>query len=156
MPAPPSVLADPPSARTILLAPSQRTARTDVAHSRGRGPQWRAGARAQRVHPAVVRDLDDCRGAVERHHSRVRIAGGGRDRDLVRPEAGLDGGGDAAVTPTMTARKMICKYGISTLTLHAGVLEQRRRNGRWKAPGGSWNASHAHDGSGYSSRATHR
>jgi hypothetical protein len=43
MPAPPSVLADPPSASTILLAPSRRTARTA---SPTPAEEERSGARA--------------------------------------------------------------------------------------------------------------
>ena len=93
MPAPPSVLADPPRARTIRLGLRRSSDDDGLAHARLVAVQRGECAAGQGVQAAGVGDLDDGGGAVERGDGVVAFVAGGRgdgDRDAAEP--GVDGG----------------------------------------------------------------
>ena len=94
---PPSVLALPPSARTILAGFRLRANRIASPKPRLEAAKRFQLARRQERQAAGVGDLDDGGGAVERDAGRDGLAGGPGDSVAVPGEAGGDGGVHTAV-----------------------------------------------------------
>ena len=94
---PPSVLALPPRARTILAGFRLRANRTASPKPAAGGAQRFQRPPGRSAEAAGVGDLDDGGGAVERDAGLDGLAGGPGDGVAVPGEAGGDGGVHAAV-----------------------------------------------------------
>ena len=87
MPTPPSVLADPPSARTIRFALSRSASRTASPRPAEEAESGAGVSLLQGVQPAGVGDFDDGGDPVEGDRGEVAFSGGRGDVDLDGPKA---------------------------------------------------------------------